>query len=418
MDGKSKVLSYNFELKLYSFILSVFGLIVFVINLIEVNLVSWKETAVFVFLSLLAQLLPARLPRGDVFSIAVFVDLGLIVLFGTSIAVSIGYAVTVVAGFLSIVFGRKEAVSNIFKSAAQNALVIGSTGFVYTLIGNEILAFIGASIAYFTVHTFFISINSRLYAKKPSNTGWLSVVRMLYLNYAVLTIMAFIMTEIYKDTSSEWRLFNILLFFIPILLVSHSFRLYTNIRQSYLNTVKAMVAAIEAKDPYTKGHSERVAELTLAVAREFGIPDRELQKLEYAALLHDAGKIGIPEQILNKPCPLSTQEYEEVKKHSVLGAEILQKIKFLSSKSDVVLHHHERYDGSGYPAGLSGNNIPLESRILAVADTYDAMTTDRPFRAAKTPAQAMEEMERLSEVQFDPRVMKVFKTVIKKRGEL
>jgi HD-GYP domain-containing protein (c-di-GMP phosphodiesterase class II) len=153
------------------------------------------------------------------------------------------------------------------------------------------------------------------------------------------------------------------------------------------------------------------------MAKETGMREKELQQLEYVVLLHDAGKIGVPEKILNKPAALSLKESIEVQKHSALSAEIINKINFLSDKSEIVRHHHERYDGDGYPDGLAGEAIPLASRIIAIADAYDAMITDRPFRPAKTPAEALEEIEALAGRQFDPALVKQFNTVLKRLGE-
>ena len=417
MDGDANAYLHNYKIRIYDIFMVICGLAVFAVNLSKVNVSGWKEVTVFIVMYFFSQLLPARLPQGDVFSVTIFVDLALIVIFGTPLAVIVGFGVTFITKFIFAIFGRKEAISSIFRVTAQNALVIGMAGIVYTHVNNKMFAFVLASVVYFASNVFFLYINSVL-SNKALNARWLSVIKMLYINYIVLSVMAFIMTTIYHSTASQWKLFDILLFFVPILLVSHSFRLYIDIKQSYINTVKTIVAAIEANDSYTKGHSERVAELVLAVGKKIKIPERELQKLEYVTFLHDVGKIGISEDILNKPGRLSTEEYEEVKGHSLIGAEILQKIKFLSSKSDIILYHHERYDGSGYPAGLKGDNIPLEARILAIVDTYDAMTTDRPYRSAKTPAQAVQELSQLSGELYDPKLVEVFKSVLRSMGEI
>lgn len=418
METNSTTVLHDKRLKLYRYAVTVAGTMVFVINLIQLKSFAWKEVAIFIVLHFLAQLLPTKLPQGYIFSVSFIVDLALMVLFGTPVAVTTTYVMSLVTKLIVRLFGQKESIGDIFWYSAQNALVIGLSGLVYGYINDTVFSFTVAAVVYFIFTTLLLSVNSRLFTKRNLSAEWITTVRMLYVNYAVISVIAFIMTVIYKNTPNDWRLFNVLLFFLPTLLISHSFRLYNNTKQSYLNTVKTLVRAIEAKDPYTRGHSEHVAELTLALAREVGIRERDLQKLEYVTLLHDAGKIGIPEEILNKQAALTAGEYDEIKKHSALSADILQKIKFLSSKSDIVLYHHEKYNGTGYPAGLQGEEIPLESRMMAIADAYDAMTTDRPFRSAKTPQQAVEEMMRLAGRQFDPRLIDVFKTVLKRRGEL
>lgn len=411
-------LKYNtVKTRVYNFILILTGIFVFIFNYTNIGIFGWKETTAFVLMYFLSQLMPARLPQGDIFSLTIFFDMALIVLFGAPFAITVSFGVTLIARICRIMFGLREPIWDMLRNASKNAVVIALTGLVYSFLNNRLIAFIMASVTYFSIHLFFLLADSTFNSKRPVGR-WLSVDKLIYVNYTVLTIMAFIMTMIYKGTSSEWKLFVILLFFVPILLVTHSFKLYADIKQSYLNTVKTVAAAIEANDSYTKGHTERVSEYSLALGKELGLPQRELQKLQYVALLHDVGKIGISETILNKPGALSLEEYEEIKKHSEIGAEILAKIKFLSNKSDIVLHHHEKYNGSGYPAGLKGVNVPLESRILSVADAYDAMTTDRPYRLATTPRMAVDELTRCAGSQFDPELVEKFKSVLRKMGEI
>ncbi len=418
MELSSRSTLMKLESKIIGPLTAVCGLLVFMSKLWQVDADLWQPAAVFALLSLLSQLIPTRLPQGVDFSVAFVLDLILIALYGTPIAVVTRFAVTFSAGMFSKILGRRDTFNKITKTTGQAVLIVTLTGLVYQQISHRVLAFITAVLVYFLVNTFFIALEGLATTRECFAAGWLSVMETLYINFFILSSLAYLLSYIIRSASSEWQLFSVLLFFVPVMLVNHAFRLAMHIKQSYAKTVKTIAAAIEAKDPYMKGHSERVAELTVAVAREFRIPDRELRKLEYVALLHDTGKVGISEEILNKPGNLSADEYDEVKKHSALGAEIIRKIKFLSSKSDIVLYHHERYDGSGYPAGLTGNNIPLESRILAVADAYDAMITDRPFRPAMTPGQAVEEMVRLSGTQFDSTAVEKLKTVLKKQGEL
>ncbi len=405
----------NTKTKLYGFVVILAGIIVFSANLSRLDIL-WKEAAVFIVMYFLSQLLPTRLPQGDVFSITIFIDMVLIVLFGTPFAVAVGFLITIITRICCTIFGDRESMLDILKFSAQSALVIGAAGFCYSLLNDPVLAYVFSFLVYFSVGLFFLLTNSKLQSEKTSKLGRLSGIKMLSVNYVVLAIMAFTMTLIYNSSSSNWKPISILLFFVPLLLVSHSFRLYADIRQSYLKTVRTIAAAIEANDFYTKGHSERVAELALAMGKELKFPERELQNLEYVALLHDVGKIGIPETILNKPGPLSDEEYEEIKRHPAIGADILQKIEFLSTKSNVILHHHEKLDGSGYPMGLKGDNIPLEARILAIVDAYDAMTTDRPYRRAKTPKESVDELINCSGTHFDPELVEVFVYLIKKMG--
>lgn len=406
------------ESRIVGYFIIICGLLVVAVSYAQAADGPWRQVAIFAVLSFLSLLMPTRLPEGANFSVAFILDLILIAVFGSPITIVVRFTVTLLAGLLSRLLGRDYFPFEIIKMTCEDVLVVGLAGTVYQIIGGGVFSFVIAAAGYFLCYTFFAALDRLIAAKQEFAAKWIALMRSVYIYYLVLSPLGYLLTSLVRETTLQWKLFGVLLFFVPVMLVSHSFRLFINIRQSYLTTVKTMVKAIEAKDPYMKGHSEHVAELALAVAKELRMHERELRKLEYVALLHDAGKIGVPEGILNKAGTLSMEEYEEVKKHSALGADIVGKIKFLSAKSDVVLHHHERYDGTGYPAGLRGENIPLEARILAVADAYDAMITDRPFRPAKTSQQAVEEMEQSSGTQFDPRLVKIFKTVLTKRREL
>ena len=196
-------------------------------------------------------------------------------------------------------------------------------------------------------------------------------------------------------------------------------RLFTKVRRyadevelSYDNTLKVLMAALETKDATTQGHSERVSRLTVAVAKEMGIPDDRLVDIERGALLHDIGKIGVPDEVLKKPASLDDQEWEAMRKHPLLAGLMISKVEFLEGVLPILLYHHERYDGEGYPFGMERETIPLEARIFTVVDSYDAMTSDRPYREAMTPAAAVREIQRNAGTQFDPRVVEAFTRVI------
>lgn len=185
-------------------------------------------------------------------------------------------------------------------------------------------------------------------------------------------------------------------------------RLYEQQEQTYLNTVQALVSAIEASDAYTRGHSERVTRYSLALGRRVGLGEEALRKLERAAVLHDIGKIGIDINILHKREKLTPADIEVLKQHPSIGVRILEPIHFLGDVREIIEQHHERYDGQGYPRGLSAEEWLLEARILAVCDTYDAMTSDRPYRKALPMAVAIQEIRDHSGRQFDPEVAAAF----------
>jgi HD-GYP domain-containing protein (c-di-GMP phosphodiesterase class II) len=187
--------------------------------------------------------------------------------------------------------------------------------------------------------------------------------------------------------------------------------LFEKLQSSYEDTLRALAAALDTRDTETQGHSARVSEYTVAIARRMGVGEPEITDIRRGALLHDVGKIGIPDAILLKPGKLSPEEWVEMKRHPWIGHRILSGINFLERSLPIVISHQERFDGSGYPRGLRGEEIPLGARIFAVVDTLDAMTSDRPYRRALTYEDAREEIIRNSGVQFDPEVVKIFLTI-------
>ncbi len=183
------------------------------------------------------------------------------------------------------------------------------------------------------------------------------------------------------------------------------------------DTIKVLALALDARDHYTHGHSQQVTEYAVDIAREMGLSFKEIDIIRDAGVLHDIGKIGIPDAILLKPGRLTEEEYAEIKKHPVIGKKILEPVNCLADKIPLIYHHHERIDGKGYPEGLEGDNIPLGARILAVADAYQAMTSDRPYRKALPSLIAIEELKRYKGRQFDPDIVDAFLRVLKRMGK-
>ena len=188
-------------------------------------------------------------------------------------------------------------------------------------------------------------------------------------------------------------------------------RLHSTVLEAYKSTIQTLAAAIDAKDPYTCGHSRRVMQYALLAGTALSLPAEELEILEYAAILHDVGKIAIEDRILNKPGTLTPAEWQIMRGHPVTGANIMKEISFLEKASELVLHHHERYDGTGYPVGLSGEEIPMGARIIAVADAFDTMTTDRAYRPALTVDYTVSEMYGCAGTQFCPVAVDAFVSV-------
>lgn len=210
--------------------------------------------------------------------------------------------------------------------------------------------------------------------------------------------------------------FTIVLSIIAYILL-HRFLMFVEaLKQSYDNQlegiVKGVITILELKDPYTRGHSERVAEYSMSLAKATGLfKDEDLKQFYYACLLHDIGKVNIPDAILSKPGKLTDEEYEEVKKHPVVGANALKDVEGIANCIDVILHHHERWDGKGYPNGLKGEETPLLARIIAIADAFDAMTSSRSYRDPLPFEEAYKRILEGEGTQFDPNLVQAFQKV-------
>jgi putative nucleotidyltransferase with HDIG domain len=214
----------------------------------------------------------------------------------------------------------------------------------------------------------------------------------------------------YRFNSDDVRLLSTIANHVAIAI--GNIELFTSLQEAYLATVRSLAAAVDAKDTYTRGHSDRVAAYATLIAERLGIAHEQRIALEMAAYLHDIGKIGVAEEILLKPGKLTDGEMEEMRHHPLIGANILKPVAFPWAITPIVRHHHEHFDGSGYPAGLKGEEIPLLARILTAADSYEAMTADRPYRQGLSSGSALEELRRCSGTQFDPRIIDVLVRIV------
>jgi len=233
-------------------------------------------------------------------------------------------------------------------------------------------------------------------------------VRSLYLQFLSMGVLAILLAIVYSI--SPWYM---ILLLIPLGLVHSSLRSYMRLRRGATETFERMMSILEARDPYTAEHSEHVAELSKRIARKVGLPEEEVERIRAAARIHDIGKIGIPDRILLKNGKLTEEEWEIMKRHPVIGADLLEGLEVYERSIGIVRHEHERWNGSGYPDGLRGEAIPLGARVVAVADVYDALTTDRPYRRAFATPKALEIINEMRGVELDPSIVEAFLAVLK-----
>lgn len=377
------------------------------------NLTLLIQLLVFGFLAIASESLPVALPKGG------YVTVGYAVFLAALISLPIGVTLTTIALSGLLIFGKVAAEQPLFKrvfNASQFVLSLASAYEVMRFFKpfylrfelRSVLIYLILAGVYMLINITIVSVALGLMFEKSPWSIWISNIRWSVPNFTALVPLGFLLALIYKNYG--WL--GTFLLFIPLLVSRHSFQLYIDMRENYLNTVEALVQALEAKDTYTSGHSARVGNLVVAIAEGLEMSDDKVEFLKYAAVLHDVGKIGVSEAILNKKEKLLEGEWEAIRSHPVIGETIIKNIKFLFDIGAVVRHHHEHYDGSGYPDKIKGEEIPLESRIIAVADTYDAITSDRSYRQGRTHEEALAELKKVAGSQLDPALVDIFSKVI------
>ncbi|ETN88088.1 HD-GYP domain-containing protein [Thermus sp. NMX2.A1] len=275
------------------------------------------------------------------------------------------------------------------------------------------LGIAAASLAFFLANTILVTTVIHLAGHVPWREVWRKNSAWIAASYLLLSPLALLLARAYETPLlGNWGGWTVLLFLIPLYYSRYYWDEKVRLEQAFDTTLELLMNALEAKDSMTRLHSERVAEIARDLARKAKGGDEAYAQAVYrAARLHDIGKIAIPEPLLLKPGNLTPAEYGLIQSHTTKGAELLspaRKVAFDPLVYNVLLYHHERWDGRGYPRGLAGHEIPEEARIVGLADAYEAMTAPRPYREAKTPEEALREIQELSGHQFDPRLVEAF----------
>lgn len=291
---------------------------------------------------------------------------------------------------------------------------------VYELAGGnhvfspfaDLAPMVPAFLAYWATNALAVSLSLSLRENCSSGQMVLRIGRSLLMLTPSVFAIGIVMAHAYAGSLAG---FLSVCFAVSLImaLADRYFRLYGNLHESYLRTLCALTSLIDLRDPQTSGHSARVAQYTRALAEQLGLPKKQIDDLHVAALFHDIGKIGLSERILNKSGPLTIAEIRKIREHPVTGYEVAVKADLPEEIARAIRYHHERYDGSGYPEGLKGNDIPFFARILALADCYDAMTSDRSYRATVSHEAALAEVRAGSGTQFDPSLVPAFLESVK-----
>jgi HD-GYP domain-containing protein (c-di-GMP phosphodiesterase class II) len=282
----------------------------------------------------------------------------------------------------------------------------------FTNVGKNFTPLIMFVLIYFLADTLMISILFSILNNKNIVIVYINYIKLAAINTLAMIPFSFALVMSYDANNY----LGIVLIIIPILLVRYTIQLKINSQNQYLETINALMHAMEARDKYTEGHSERVSELAVGVAKELNLSNKHIEDLKIAALLHDVGKIGIDDSILNKNGKLTDEEFELIRKHPEIGYNILKDINGIENIRFIVLHHHERYDGKGYPSGLQPEQLNIDVFIIGLADSIDAMLTDRPYRKARSMDYIINEVTINRGTQFHPDVVDAYFRYLKKTG--
>ncbi|MGE5633355.1 MAG: HD-GYP domain-containing protein [Caulobacteraceae bacterium] len=414
------------KLKVYVAIVILLGATFFLYTIKQAYNLDVLGLIIFVILSIFAESLVIITPGERALSVGFAISLASIMIFGVPEAAwiaSMGIMFRVIKHDGKLFHVLNYPVERTLFNGANIILSAGLAGLSYISLGgvpgvidlnHSIIAIVASIFVYILTNATIMSILMHLITGETFFNTWYKNIIWVVKDYFAMAPLAVIMAIAYIN----YKVIGVLLFFGPLLFARYAFKLYVDMRRIYIDTVKSLSQAIEAKDPYTNGHSMRVGEYACSLAEKIGLSPKRIENLKIAAILHDVGKIGIEESILNKPGRLTEEEYDKIKLHPVIGVRIIKDIDFLKEISKIVLSHHERYDGAGYPEGKKNGEIVIEAQILSIADVFDALTSERPYRNAMTVEEALEVIESGKCSQFDPKLADTFIKMIRESKEL
>lgn len=414
MDNSIVKKNINIKLNTYISIITILAVIVLFALISKYRITDITLLLVFSILSAIAETFLIPLPKIGAISVSFALTFSAILLTNPLTA-----AIITVAGILfrcPYVEGRgrvhifNNPIHKTLFNVSQYLLIASIGGIIYQVVDNVIdigfvffnpIASAVSIFVYVFLNTFLMSQLMSILMKERMLTIWKKSFYGMLLNIFLVTFLGIIIAFSYDSYGAG----GIVLFFIPLMFARYTFKLYLDMRKNYFETINVLIRAIEASDPYTSGHSVRVSAYAECIARKLCLPQSKIDLIKSAALLHDIGKIGIDKKILNKTGKLEDEEYFTIKKHSEIGATIISDLSFLSNITEIIKHHHERNDGRGYPDGLSHDKIPLETSILTIADSFDAMTTNRPYRNSLDLDTALNEIKDNAGSQFNPDIV-------------
>jgi putative nucleotidyltransferase with HDIG domain len=416
----------NKRVKIYISIIIIVGLFFIIYSILNVPTNRIVDIILFGFFAALAESMPLYVTKELTVSVAFAVDLMAVLIFGPyegSLIAAIGVGFQVgkyMDGKIRHIFNFPyyKTLFNI----SQLALSVGIGGLIYRYTGGVntnyiypkyILSALLAAMIYYFLNTIIVAVLVSLLTNRRIKYVLTKDFKWMIPNFLFLAFVGIVMSEAFIRIGY----ISFILLFIPLLMIRYMFKLYIDSKQSYYDTINVLVKALDAKDKYTAGHSKNVEKIAALLCREFGLSESQTEMVRIAALLHDIGKIGVKEEVLNKPGKLTDEELSIIKEHPQKGYEILRDVPALKEASLWVKYHHEWYDGSGYPDGIKGDEIPLEAQILSLADVFDALVSDRPYRKAFSQEGAYEIIVANEGTQFSPKIINAFKKAFEKHRE-
>jgi len=399
-------------LKVYVACVSVAGLalLVWLTARVQADLTLFQGILFFLVLSLVVDASPIRFPRGGATTAAFAVDLACILIYGPAAAAWVG----VLTG---VVLQRDRPTYKVLFNTSQFVITVGLAGLAYRWAGGVIvtapsagpwradaLALLACSVVYIATNVLLVTGAVSLEERRPLVSTWMAGARYITPQFFALAPFGVLMAMIYQVR--DLRYVGVALFLLPLSWARYAFKAYAEMRSTHEQTVQALANALEAYDPYTEDHSDQVTELSELIARELGFPATRMDALLFAARLHDIGKF-IMEPVLNKRETLTKEDWDLIRRHPTEGERIVAAIEVQPGAASIVRSTHERPDGRGYPDGLTGDQIDVAASIIAVADAFHAMVSDRAYRLAMPLPQAMEELRKNAGTQFDPNVVAV-----------
>ena len=405
-------------LKVYVYFIFLAGLYVFAYILLKYRDMSWLGVVLFGLLAFAASNLSAPLPKTGSVSINTAIFFTSLILFGPSTAILVSaFSILNIREFVKKVPYYKHLFN-----AGQYLISVGTASLVFEITYNrDVVNFFNpaniglvilAAFICFLLNTILTAVAISISERKNFINIWIYNFAWLIPFHIFLAAMSIAISFLYRSYGP----FTIVFTSLPLIIAQYTYMLRIKERKALLNSIMQIVKIIDAKDSYTAGHSVRVAEYAEKIARKLRLNEYDVEVLTNLANLHDIGKVQIDLSVLNKPGKFDDADWVEMKKHPEVGYKIVKEIVFLKNSAEAILYHHERINGKGYPYGIKGDKIPLFAKILTVADAYDAMTSDRPYRPVLTQKKAIKELQECADKEFDRKISSIMIEIIKEEN--